>query len=78
MSTFYYIKDRPYLALQCDICGETLQTLRTGYEFPEHKTIDGRNAGWKYEKVGNDWKDYCPECVKALQQKKREAILNKL
>ena len=65
MSTFYYrkkYKKEQTLAVRCDRCGTALYTERTGQEFPEHITVDARQAGWKHIKGFGGWSDYCPHC----------------
>jgi hypothetical protein len=79
MSSFYYKKNslydnEPRLAVRCDGCKAVLFTDVEGQCFPEHITIDARNAGWKHLKESGKWKDYCPECDAYMRQKNREKV----
>lgn len=83
MATFYYGHaieyDSPYLGVRCDICGNALHTLRTGQEFPQHITVDARQAGWNHKKVSSTtWKDFCPQCVEEIRKYRREKYLASL
>jgi hypothetical protein len=76
MASFYYNSTEPMLGVRCDICGNTLLTERTGQEFPEHITVEARQAGWLHRKANNcTWHDICPECAKEIQAAKRKKYI---
>ncbi|MCL2670507.1 MAG: hypothetical protein FWF10_00530 [Clostridiales bacterium] len=46
----------------CDGCGETLPAEDDFYDAVEAK----KRAGWRSQKYGSDWYDYCPACQQEI------------
>lgn len=47
------------ITFECDACPETLETDK---EFWNAAMIVFRDAGWRSEKVGEEWTHLCPAC----------------
>lgn len=47
------------IVYECDACDETLETGES--EWSDAKR-DFDRAGWRAEKVGQDWTHLCPQC----------------
>jgi hypothetical protein len=80
MSSFYYNPRRvndhePRLAVRCDYCSNVLWTDVEGQCFPQHITVDAKEAGWLHLKSGSKWVDICPECSAYKRQKERERTI---
>ena len=72
-----YVINRDMLVLICDSCGriddiakgQTDRLLANDYV---HKN------GWRTEKMNGKWIHLCPECKKAVEEKKRRIFLDRI
>jgi hypothetical protein len=46
-------------SVECDICNEEM-----GEDFIDwNEAVEAKKEnGWKSKKIGNEWKDICPDC----------------
>ncbi len=47
----------------CDLCGDW---LTDEYDFYDAVTA-AKHAGWKSKKIAGEWRDYCPDCQKKIE-----------
>lgn len=65
-----------FLGVKCDACGRIFWTNYQGQSFPQH-IRDAKENGWIHKKLGDRWKDFCPDCHEYELQKRREAYFRR-
>lgn len=65
-----------FLGVKCDACGRIFWTNYQGQSFPQH-IRDAKENGWIHKKLGDRWKDFCPDCHEYELQKRRETYFKR-
>ena len=72
----YYDSRRDMLVLRCDGCGKKVDLYKGETDrLLCHDYI--RENGWKTQKRRGKWENICDECVKAIQDQRRQEYIRR-
>ena len=62
------------LMLRCDVCRKTV-SLYKGETDRLLKHDYMKENGWRCQKKEEKWMDFCPDCIAAMEQRRREKCI---